>query len=509
MSSTFKGNHEKGMDRTYQHIWKHDMLQTPRGSSKIVDYYMKFGSKDLKRFMRLYSPESDSSQDDQRTEMVNKTIRCQQNAHHEMECSRSNERLKYLETKPNLRCRKEMSQSMHNGGAINAMSILDKDLEASKKSIIHSKLTLTPESVATAQKLLEWDSLGDVGYDQLTSNISNSRTSKKTSERISPASLIINRQETQPLTSSTLMDSGVCSRMISNVHKINSQSTCFTNKQRNDNFSQTTLSRAPQLIDKGVQVNLSSSISVPEGIETPSSFEYIKSDPTKSLTSSHGRKKNQSHDFFGNLADVVQRKIRIERSVQHSNNISNIQKLQINFLDTPAGSKENTCHSSTKISSNNFSLLHYAPELDLGTQLICSLINAKNITHMQKKELVREIIKRIMRLSGSSDFAWQNNIQPSSRDDNFLKSRSISVNSVTEILQRANTVNIVAPNNVSDGSDQVCSTQSAVPSIQSGRFIFTNPNYESRLQSQDPTGATENQKFISTCSKFDSKSGVL
>uniref|UniRef100_A0A1A9ZP56 Uncharacterized protein n=1 Tax=Glossina pallidipes TaxID=7398 RepID=A0A1A9ZP56_GLOPL len=488
------------MERKYQHVLKHDMPQTPRVSSKIVDYYMKFGSRDLKRFMRLFSPESDSSQNDQKAEMVNKTIPCQQNIDRKMKCSRSNERLKYLEAKPNLEYRKEMSQSMHNAGAIEAMSILDKDLETSKRGIIHPKLAQTPESVAKVHKALEWDSLGDVGYDQLTSNITDSRTSKNSSERISTASFIINRQNAQPLASSTLMDIGVCSGMIPNVHKTISQGTCMTNKRRIDNFSQTKLMRAP-LIDKGIQVNLSSSTSIPEGIETPSSFEYIKPDPTKSLASSNGQKKNHSqHDFFANLSDLVQCKVHMEKSVQHSNSISNIQKLQIKFLDNLEGSEENTCHSSTKISSNYFSLLHYAPELDLGVQLICALINGKNITQIQKKELVREIIKRIKRLSGGSDFAWQNNNQPTSGDDNFFESRSICVDSVTEILQRAKTANIVSPNNtVLPGSEQIRNTQSAVPSIQTRRIIFTNPEYESASQSQDSTETTENQKLISSC----------
>lgn len=322
---------------------------------------------------------------------------------------------------------------------------------------------------------------------------------------------MINRQNAEPFASSTLMDIGACSGMIPNVHKTISQGTCMTNKQRIDNFSQTTLMRAPQLIDKEIQVNLSSSTSVPEGIETSSSFEYIKSDSTKSLASSNGQRNKQSqHDFFANLTDVVQCKEHMEKSVQHSNSISNMQKLQIKFLDNLERSEENTCHSSTKISSNNFSLLHYAPELDLGVQLICALINGKNITQIQKKELVREIIKRIKRLSGGSDFAWQNNIQPTSGDDNFLESRNISVNSVTEILQRAKTANIVSPNNtVLPGSEQILSTQSAMPSIQTRRIIYTNPEYESGSQSQDSTERAKNQKLISSCGKFDSKSGVL
>lgn len=106
------------MERKYQHVLKHDMPQTPRVSSKIVDYYMTFGSRDLKRFMRLFSPESDSSQDDQKAAMVNKTIPCQQNIVCKMECCRGNERLKYLEAKPNLGFRKDVSQSIHNVGAI-------------------------------------------------------------------------------------------------------------------------------------------------------------------------------------------------------------------------------------------------------------------------------------------------------------------------------------------------------------------------------------------------------
>lgn len=58
------------------------------------------------------------------------------------------------------------------------MSVLDKDLETSKRRIIHSKLAQTPESVAKVHKPLEWDSLGDVGYDQLTSNINVSYLEK-------------------------------------------------------------------------------------------------------------------------------------------------------------------------------------------------------------------------------------------------------------------------------------------------------------------------------------------
>lgn len=239
-------------------------------------------------------------------------------------------------------------------------------------------------------------------------------------------------------------------QMDPNVPKMVSHGTCTTSQQKIDNYSQTTLIRAPQIIDREIQVNLSSSSSTPDEIEIQSSFEYSKAKPIQSLATSHAKANLQTtsnrqinnnrqpqHDFVVNLTDLVQRKILTDKNGQHSNNLPNIQTLQDRLLDTLEGNKENTSQSSTTSSSNSSPDSQDAPELDLGVQLICSLINAKSVTQIEKKELVREIIKRIMYLSVGGEL-------PTSGDDNFFGSRSsISVDSSTGQLQRAKAAHTV------------------------------------------------------------------
>ncbi|XP_037883970.1 uncharacterized protein LOC119634101 [Glossina fuscipes] len=232
-----------------------------------------------------------------------------------------------------------------------------------------------------------------------------------------------------------------------NVPKMVSQGTCTTSKQKIDNYSQTTLTRAPQIIDREIQVNLSSSSSTQGEIETQSSFEYSKSRPIKPLATSQAKSNLQTsngqikmqpqHDFVVSLTDLVQRKILTEKNGQHSNNLPKIQKLRTTLLDTLEGSKENISQSSTKSSSNSLPDSQNAPELDLGVQLICSLINAKRVTQIERNELLREIIKRIMYLSGVGAL-------PSSGNNTFFGSRSsVSADSSREQLQRAKATNIL------------------------------------------------------------------
>uniref|UniRef100_A0A1A9UMG9 ALMS_motif domain-containing protein n=1 Tax=Glossina austeni TaxID=7395 RepID=A0A1A9UMG9_GLOAU len=231
-----------------------------------------------------------------------------------------------------------------------------------------------------------------------------------------------------------------------NVPRMVSHGMCTTSQQKIDNYSQTTLIRAPQIIDREIQVNLSSSSSTPDEIEFPSSFEYSKAKPIQPLAAPHAkanlqttsnRRNEPQHDFVVHLTDPVQRKILMEKNGQHSNNLPNMQKLQDKLLHTLEGNKENTSQASTRSSSNSSPDSQDAPELDLGVQLICSLVNAKSVTQIEKKQLVREIIKRIMYLSVGGDLS-------TSGDDNFFASRSsISVASSTGQFQRAKATNTV------------------------------------------------------------------
>lgn len=290
---------------------------------------------------------------------------------------------------------------------------------------------------------MEWDSLGDVGYKKSmsTSNISTIERSllkeyfKENSVVSEPGTTSTVTQQqptveehktvkklkapeiehtTPPLACSTLVEPskrGAKPKMIT-------QSTSSTSlHEKFEKYAQTSLIKPPIVHSQEVQCSMSSTNSIVEGTATPSSFEYYSSRSSKSRSSSNSTdliKKHiqplEQHPFIASITDLLmKRKALGEKNQQTRHQFNNIRELQTKFQAALEENKENQTHCSNDTSiANTFSLSKQAPELDLGIQLICSLIDAKSVNGKQKKQLIRDIVKRITRLEAGDQSCSSN-----------------------------------------------------------------------------------------------------
>lgn len=333
-------------------------------------------------------------------------------------------------------------------------SASSENLQTPKKGdIVDVKLTKTPDSIAKTHRRLEWDSLGDIGYrkSMSTSNISvlersllkeffkeGSVTSEPSKCQREDDEAILNTHEephkqlravkvnnehvaTPPLACSTLVEGLSSKATVRGARpKMISQSTSSTSLQKKfEKYAQTTLVKPTCTHSQEIQVSMSSSTSVVEGTATPSSFEYYSSRSSKSRSSrsSVGISSNLSntniptanHPFITSITDLLRkRKDLNDRALEKQT--ETIKRLQTKFQTALEENKENQSHTNTASSTatTSFSLTRQAPELDLGIQLICSLIDAKSVNGKQKKKLIRDIVKRITRL-GDEDLEEHTN----------------------------------------------------------------------------------------------------
>ncbi|XP_061398764.1 centrosome-associated protein Alms1a-like [Musca vetustissima] len=338
----------------------------------------------------------------------------------------------------------------------------------------------TPDSIAKTHRRLEWDSLGDIGYKKSmsTSNISVLERSllkeffKESSVTSEPATTKLHDEQkiledkpqskklenkqlenmksnamehaTPPLACSTLVEglsANVKSRGGARPKMLTKSTSSTSLQEKFEKYAQTSMVKpAPsrETQSQEIQVSLCSSTSVIEGTATPSSFEYYSSRSSKSRSSissvAAGTSSNLSnvsippsaqHPFITSITDLLRkRKALNEKSIQSRKPAAPrecINDLKNRFQAALEENKENQSHANTTTasSSNSFSMTRQAPELDLGIQLICSLIDAKKVNEKQKKKLIRDIVKRLTRLvDEQSAVQEQNSVRGDSTSSN-------------------------------------------------------------------------------------------
>lgn len=228
-------------------------------------------------------------------------------------------------------------------------------------------------------------------------------------------------QSSPPLACSTLVEiakKGAKPKMIT-------QSTSSTSlHEKFEKYAQTSFIQPPTVHSQKIQCSMSSSNSIIEGTATPSSFEYYSSRSSKSssdfLIATNSQKqclKPLEHPFIASITDLLMKRKALgeknKKQVRHQFN--NIRELQEKFQAALDENKENQSHLTVDSSSvTSFSLSKQAPELDLGIQLICSLIDAKSVNVRQKKQLIRDIVKRISRMEIKDQEGYATSINSSS-----------------------------------------------------------------------------------------------
>uniref|UniRef100_A0A1A9VAA8 Uncharacterized protein n=1 Tax=Glossina austeni TaxID=7395 RepID=A0A1A9VAA8_GLOAU len=347
----------------------------------------------------------------------------------------------------------------------------------------------------------------------------NACTSKRDSRGSSATASFFSGRQYQAVDSSNLVDVGVGSSFLMNSPTKLSQGTCTIHRQNIDSVCQTMSLEVPQVKSKEIQANLSTSSSLREGSDKPRSSDYNKSPSNKLSTSlyrgsnilsiSRGQLVTESKPHF--IDDIMRRSIFQGKYDQNSNNVPKVERLQVKFqepLEEPFEEfTEVDSIFSTDIPSV-LSIMQNSPELDLGIQLICLLINNRCATKNEKKKLVRDIVKRITRLSGGASGGFDplrhNKLKTKlkralfTRHSSHSETRSnISCDSVTQQLQEAQAAKIITPSNtVLAGSREIHSNQAILPSVCTESILFPNPEFKRNLKQQSSTDTVEKEELI-------------
>ncbi|XP_005180927.3 centrosome-associated protein Alms1a-like [Musca domestica] len=434
----------------------HRLPKTPRNNEKTMkysEYYKKYGKhRNLEKFLRIHSPAS--------SEAISSNSSCEALASMKnllgANCCKSMPNIRDKDEVQFSGSVKDILVDINielEDESLKVVCNSNENLYTPKKPANGADIQVkTPDSIAKTHRRLEWDSLGDIGYKKSmsTSNISVLERSllkeffKESSVTSEPSKLheddkvlennlqlkAQNKQlenvknsamehATPPLACSTLVEGLSAKTNTRGARpKMLSKSTSSTSLQKKfEKYAQTSmLKSAAGTKSQEIQVSMSSSTSVIEGTATPSSFEYYSSRSSKSRSSissssaaaaaTSSNFSNTSipptaqHPFITSITDLLKkRKALNEKSMQKSNTQQTINELKSRFQAALEENKENQSHTNTTTSTtNSFSLTRQAPELDLGIQLICSLIDAKKVNEKQKKKLIRDIVRRLTRL---------------------------------------------------------------------------------------------------------------
>ncbi|XP_067641392.1 centrosome-associated protein Alms1a-like isoform X2 [Eurosta solidaginis] len=310
---------------------------------------------------------------------------------------------------------------------------------------------------------------------------SNDKKVKKNTEQPKAANNVKNNikevpvnHNTPPLASSTMMskDCGKENIPSGSRPKLISRSTSMSLQKRYDQGAQTSIQRMPQLRSREVQVTLSStSTTTPvtssnaADTATPSSFDYYSSRSTNSTADGEvGVKKlasfkgpinlikskahqNQVHPYVAGINEMLK-----SRKVIDSGRIAktaSLQHLHDTIQHVVNDNKENSSSTlkgdsmkidktkslqqihdtlqqvlnDNKESSTSTSTMLNSPQLDLGIQLLCSLIDARSLGQKQKQKLVRDIVKRITTLKTKADAVNREYEVPSYNDNKSVTLR--------------------------------------------------------------------------------------
>lgn len=277
------------------------------------------------------------------------------------------------------------------------------------------------------------------------------------------------RYNTPPLASSTFVDSS--KRMSGAKPKTVLTSKNSSLQKKMEKYAQTSMQRPVSMAQASVQVNERSLMrgadaSYVGSSATPSSFEYFGSHSSRSNTNSEishttdkeykisRRKKpvkssdQEIHPFVAEINEMIcdKRNALKEKQVKASSieidSQAKLKKLHDTIQRVMEENKENTTANSSS------SMMAPSPQLDLGIQLLCSLIDAKSLNQKQKKQLVRDIVKRLT-LMPSSDGAYSSAL--------VSEQSTISSKSKSEI--------------VTDGSIEQCSRKNSQTAIGSQQPI--------------------------------------
>lgn len=265
---------------------------------------------------------------------------------------------------------------------------------------MHTRKTQTPESALKSHKRLEWDSAADIGYRceraMSTSNISTLERSVleaviQPTQRSNQSDTDLNRL--QGTKSEMTTQQAACSLPAPAPAPAPLASSTFhsfrTSFSRNSSRTQLTpVTSSTQAPSTTAQSSRRESCVTSS---TASSFDY---------QAHHSRATSASSSRHTMSADELLR--HVEQQRQERDYAAKLEQVLCNRQNKenqqPQSSKNRSSVASSSAASTS-SVASAAPsskcDLDLGIDLLCSLVNKRSLSQSQKKQLVRDIAKRL------------------------------------------------------------------------------------------------------------------
>ncbi|XP_034489509.1 ecdysone-induced protein 74EF-like [Drosophila innubila] len=293
---------------------------------------------------------------------------------------------------------------------------------------MQTRKTQTPESALRSHKRLEWDPAADVGYQRCeravsTSNISTLERSvleAATLQRPNQSESDLNRLKTAttlagtapPLASSTLVHrSGGCSQaQVTPVPRSTPLASTNPSSRR-----ESCLTSAASSFD--YQHN-----SRPSTAGNSHSHSNTTTSSRHSLCAEellrHMEQQRQEREYSAQLEQVLSRRRQVynkenQQPKKQSKNKSN------NSNNNSVSLSASTASSSSCAMAKN--------DVDLGIDLLCSLVNKRSLSNSQKKQLAKDIIKRLVGFELiSSRSSTRNNTGNSARNNTANRNSSSS-----------------------------------------------------------------------------------
>lgn len=259
---------------------------------------------------------------------------------------------------------------------------------------MHTRKTQTPESALKSHKRLEWDSAADIGYRceraMSTSNIS-------TLERSVLEAVI------QPTQRSNQSDTDL-NRLQAAKTEMTPQQAAYSlpapapaplASSTFQSFNRSTLSQVTPPLTRSTQApSTTAQSSRRESCVTSSaasSFDY-QAHHSRATSASSSRHTLSADELLRHVEQRQEREYaaKLEQVLCNRQNKENQQ---------PQSSKNRSSVASSSAASSSSMAASAAPsskcDLDLGIDLLCSLVNKRSLSQSQKKQLVRDIAKRL------------------------------------------------------------------------------------------------------------------
>ncbi|XP_034101487.1 centrosome-associated protein Alms1a [Drosophila albomicans] len=266
---------------------------------------------------------------------------------------------------------------------------------------MHTRKTQTPESALKSHKRLEWDPAADVGYHRSmgsnnsceramsTSNISTlersvleaamqplqaTQRANQSETDLKRLQLEKERVEKPPLASSTFVQRAPRSTPVSNSRR----DSCVTSSAASSFDYQPNLSR-PSTAGTGRSQSRSQSQSQSQSSRRSSSSYQQLQQEQQSQSLNDAELKRQEREYAAQLEQKLSQRRRQHNKENQEPSVS---------VSTSASSACSSLRSSSGFKN----------DVDLGIDLLCALVNKRSLSSGQKKQLARDIIKRLVGL---------------------------------------------------------------------------------------------------------------